>query len=76
MLDDAHDKGEETRRLTSRNASIAPNADGESRVTTVNSDRLQRAWLARFGRTVAEHVARRRARGADGKWPVGHPWNR
>ena len=56
VLDDAHDEGAETMQLRLPAASGALIADGEATGTIVNSDPLQRAWLARFGRTVATHV--------------------
>ena len=56
VLDDAHDEGEETLTLRLTTPSGAVLADGEATGTIVNSDKLQRAWLARFGRTVATHV--------------------
>ena len=56
LLDDAKDEGEETFTLTLSNASGATIADGQAIGTIVNSDPLQKAWLARFGRTVAGQV--------------------
>ena len=56
VLDDAHDEGEETLTLRLSAASGAVLADGTATGTIENSDPLQRAWLARFGRTVATHV--------------------
>ena len=56
VLDDAHDEGEETLTLTLSNASGAWIQDGVATGTIQNSDPLPRAWLARFGRTVATHV--------------------
>ncbi len=56
VLDDAIDEGEETFTLTLSAASGATIADAEAVGAIVNSDPLQRAWLARFGRTAAEHV--------------------
>ncbi len=56
VLDDAHDEGEETFILRLSAASGAVIADGEATGTIENTDPLQRAWLARFGRTVAEQV--------------------
>ncbi|MDE0150087.1 MAG: SwmB domain-containing protein, partial [Rhodospirillaceae bacterium] len=53
LLDDAHDEGEETFALNLSNPSGAVIADGEATGTIVNSDPLQKIWLARFGRTVA-----------------------
>ena len=56
VLDDAHDEGEETLTLRLSKAFRARLADRVATGTIVNSDPLQRAWLARFGRTVATHV--------------------
>ena len=56
VLDDAHDEGEETFILRLSNPSGAVVADGEAIGTIENSDPLQQAWLARFGRTAATHV--------------------
>ena len=54
VLDDAHDKGEETLMLSS--ASSGRLTDGETTATIENRDPLPRAPLARFGRTSAVHV--------------------
>ena len=56
VLDDAHDEGEETLTLTLSNASGAHIADNVATGTIENDDPLQRAWLARFGRTAAQRV--------------------
>ncbi len=56
VLDDAHDEGEETLTLRLTTATGAVIADGEATGTIKNTDTLQRAWLARFGRTAATHV--------------------
>ncbi len=56
VLDDAHDEGEETLTLRLSKAFRARLADRVATGTIENSDRLQRAWLARFGRTAATHV--------------------
>ena len=56
VLDDAHDEGEETLTLRLTAATGAVIADGEATGTIKNTDHLQRAWLARFGRTAATHV--------------------
>ena len=53
VLDDAKDEGEETFRVRLRNAEGAVIADGEATGTIENDDPMPRAWLARFGRTVA-----------------------
>ena len=56
VLDDAHDDTGETLSLTLSNASGARIRDGEATGTIENSDAIPKAWLARFGRTVADHV--------------------
>ena len=56
VLDDAHDDDGETLTLTLSNASGARIRDGEATGTIENSDPIPQAWLARFGRTVADHV--------------------
>ena len=56
VLDDIHDDDGETFTLTFSNPSGAWIADGQATGTIENSDPLQRAWLARFGRTTATHV--------------------
>ena len=56
VLDDAHDEGSETLTLTLSNASGAYIEDGTATGTITNSDHMPKAWLARFGRTVAEQV--------------------
>ena len=56
VLDDAHDEGEETLTLTLSNASGVDIADDVATGTIENEDPLQQAWLARFGRTVAQRV--------------------
>ena len=56
VLDDAHDEGEETMKLVLSNASGARIRDAEATGTIENSDPIPKAWLARFGRTVADHV--------------------
>ncbi len=73
-LDDAHDDPGETFRVVLSDARGAVLGDDEAVGTILNSDPLPGAWLAHFGRTVAEHaldgVARRlsadRASGARG----------
>ena len=54
VLDDAHDEGSET--LTLSNASGAYLADGTATGTIENTDHMPQAWIARFGRTVADQV--------------------
>ena len=57
VLDDDHDEGSETFTLTLSNVEgNAYLADAEAIGTIENSDHMPRAWLARFGRTVAEQV--------------------
>ena len=56
VLDDAHDEGAETLRLTLSRPFGARLSDGEAAGTIENADPLPRAWLARFGRTAAEQV--------------------
>ena len=56
ILDDALDEGEETFTLRLSNAQGARIGDGEATGTIKNSDPLQKMWLSRFGRTVADHV--------------------
>ena len=56
VLDDSHDEGSETMTFTLSNASGARIADGEATGTIDNSDAIPKAWIARFGRTVAEQV--------------------
>ena len=56
VLNDAHDEGSETMTLTLSRPFGAELADATATGTIVNTDPLPGAWLARFGRTVAEHV--------------------
>ena len=58
VLDDEHDEGSETMTLRLRNPAPArvKLADGEATGTINNTDAMPKAWLARFGRTVAGHV--------------------
>ena len=71
VLDDIHDEGEETFTLTlSHPTGGVSLADGTVTGTIENTDPLQRAWLARFGRTAATHVTDAvgdRLRGAAGQ---------
>ena len=69
VLADAHDAGGETLTLALSNATGAAIADAEATGTITNDDPMPRAWLARFGRTVAGQVldaARMRAARAPG----------
>ena len=58
VIDDDHDEGSETMTVTLSNPSggNAYIADGEAVGTITNDDLMPRAWLARFGRTVADQV--------------------
>ena len=56
VLDDAHDDDGETLTLSLSNPLRAMIADGEATGTINNSDLMPQAWLARFGRTVADQV--------------------
>ncbi len=56
VLNDDHDEGRETLTLTLSNPFGAQITDGTATGTIVNSDPIPKAWIARFGRTVAEQV--------------------
>ena len=56
VLDDSHDEGEETLTLTLSNPTGAYIEDGVATGTISNSDPLQQAWIARFGRTVGSQA--------------------
>ena len=57
VLDDAHDDDGETMTLLLSNATGGARIrDGDAVGTIENSDAIPAAWLARFGRTVADHV--------------------
>ena len=56
VLDDAHNEGSETLTLTLSNPSGAYLADGTATGTITNTDEIPKAWIARFGRTVADQV--------------------
>ena len=56
VLDDAHDEGAETLTLTLSEPFDARLIDAEATGTIVNDDVVPQAWLAGFGRTVAEQV--------------------
>ena len=54
--DDAHDEGNETLTLTLSNPVGARIDDASATGTIKNTDAMPKAWLGRFGRTVAEQV--------------------
>ena len=56
VLQDDHDEGSETMTLTLSNASGATVADGTATGTISNTGPIPQAWIARFGRTVADQV--------------------
>ena len=56
VLEDAHDEGSETLRLALSAPFGAELSDAQAVGTIVNTDPVPKAWLARFGRTVAGHV--------------------
>ena len=56
VLDDAHNEGSETLTLRLGGPVGAWLADGEAVGTIRNTDHMPQAWLARFGRTVADQV--------------------
>ena len=59
ILDDTHDEGTETLTLTLSNpvpAAYVQIADGTATGTISNDDPMPNAWIARFGRTLAEQV--------------------
>ena len=56
VLDDDHDEGAETMTLRLSNPTGAALADAEAVGTIANTDHMPQAWLARFGRTVADQV--------------------
>ena len=56
VLDDDHDEGMETLTLTLSGASGAEIAAASAAGRIVNTDAMPKAWLARFGRTVAGQV--------------------
>ena len=56
VLNDAHDDGGETLTLTLSDPTGARLRDAEATGTIENSGPIPKAWLARFGRTVAGHV--------------------
>ncbi len=56
VLDDSHDEGEETLTLRLSNPVGGRLTDGEATGTIENRDPLPKAFMARFGRTVAVQV--------------------
>ncbi len=56
VQDDSHDDNGETFLLKLSNASGGYIEDGEATGTIKNSDPIPQAWIARFGRTVADQV--------------------
>ena len=56
IIDDGHDDDGETFTLRLSNAVGAPIADAEATGTIRNTDAMPKAWIARFGRTVADQV--------------------
>ena len=56
VIDDAHDEGSETMRLTLSNPTGAKLVDAEATGTITNTDAMPRAWMVRFGRTVGSQV--------------------
>ncbi len=56
VLDDDIDEGAETMTLRLSNAAGAVLGDAEAVGTIANTDPMPQAWLARFGRTVADQV--------------------
>ena len=56
VIDDDHNEGDEAMTVTLSNPSGAVIADGTATGTIENTDLMPQAWLARFGRTVADQV--------------------
>ena len=56
VLPDSHDEGSETLSLALSNAVGAAIGDTEGIGTIFNTGPIPRAWIARFGRTVAEQM--------------------
>ena len=56
VLPDSHDEGSETMSLVLSNAGGAAIDDAEGIGTIFNTGPIPRAWIARFGRTVAEQM--------------------
>ena len=77
VLDDVIDEGQEAFTLRLSNATGARIADAEATGTVSNSDPLQKMWLSRFGRTVADHMESDYRRPQDApRWasPRPPPW--
>ena len=62
--DDGHDEGAETLEFVLSNATFAEMERAVAVGTIVNDDPMPKAWLARFGRSVAEQVID----GVSGRW--------
>ncbi len=56
VIDDSHDEDPETFEIVLSDANGVAIADGVGVATIVNDDPMPAAWLARFGRTVAEQA--------------------
>ena len=56
VLPDSHDEGSETLSLALSNAGGAAIGDAEGIGTIFNTGPIPKAWIARFGRTVAEQM--------------------
>ena len=56
IFNDSHDEGAETFEIALYNARGARIADGVAIGTIVNDDPMPKAWLGRFGRTVAQQA--------------------
>ena len=56
VVKDTHDEGSETMTLTLYRPSGASVGDGAATGTIVNTGPMPKAWIARFGRTVAEQA--------------------
>ena len=56
VVEDSHDEGSETMTLTLYRPSGASIGDGAATGTIVNTGPMPKAWIARFGRTVAEQA--------------------
>ena len=56
VVKDTHDEGSETMTLTLYRPSGASIGDGAATGTIVNTGPMPKAWIARFGRTVAEQA--------------------